>query len=268
MKIYINSGLQITHYKICNSKVKSDLRLAVVADLHNCVYEDKGRRLFDMISSQSPDIVVIAGDITESVRGSDATDSMIFLKRLSENFPVIFGIGNHERRIFEDKKFYHQRKQLETGLKESGLKILRNAAKIYKKHNIKITGLDLPLSYFRRFEHVPLGKEKLIEMIGELEKDYFNVLIAHDPLHFKSYSDYGPELIISGHVHGGIIRLPFLGGLASPEITLFPEYDAGSYTRNGSQMLVSKGLGTHTLPLRINDPRELMIVDIKRENDD
>lgn len=264
MKLYINSRPEITHYGFSSRKVKKDMRLAVIADLHNCMCEDKGRRLFSVIKNTKPDVVVIAGDLIESVPGTDVSDTMEFLKLLAGSFYVIFGVGNHERKVLEDKRFFAQRGSLAKGLGESGLKLLSNKAKIFKEHNIKISCIDLPISYFARFKHVPLGKKGVEDLMGPIDRDFYNILIAHDPSHFKSYSDYGSDLVLSGHVHGGVIRLPILGGVVSPELSLFPEYDAGRFYRKDSVMLVSKGLGSHTIHVRVNDPPELMIVDIKK----
>ena len=149
-------------------------------------------------------------------------------------------------------------------LKRIGVKLLSNKSRMIEGTGIRVTCLDLPLSYFPRFGHRPLGYKRMTEMLGEPDKRWYNILIAHDPLHFKSYSDYGSDLIVSGHLHGGVVRLPGLGGLISPELKLFPKYDAGEYRRKGSRMLVTKGLGMHTIHVRINNPTELMIVDLHR----
>lgn len=87
-------------------------------------------------------------------------------------------------------------------------------------------------------------------------------MIAHNPEYFEAYAGWGADLTVSGHVHGGVMRLPFLGGVISPRLTLFPKYDGGMFERNGRFMVVSRGLGTHTLPIRIFNPGELIMIEL------
>lgn len=262
MRLYFRSGLEISRYNIYSDKILKDTRLAVIADLHNCMCEDGGRQLFNVIESQKPDIILIAGDLVDGSCVSEGT--MQLLERLAGSFKVIYGMGNHERKLIfgSHRKSSRSVRLFRETLKKTGVRLLSNKSRIIEDSGIRVTCLDLPLSYFPRMGHRPLGYRKMTELIGEPDTSYYNILIAHDPLHFKSYSDYGSELIVSGHLHGGVIRLPGLGGLISPELKLFPKYDAGEYRRKGSRMLVTKGLGMHTIHVRINNPTELMIVDL------
>ncbi|SHH94836.1 metallophosphoesterase [Clostridium grantii] len=91
-----------------------------------------------------------------------------------------------------------------------------------------------------------------------------NILLVHNPKYFEKYSNWGADLIFSGHVHGGIIRLPYLGGLLSPDRRFFPKYDNGVYENNGNKMIVSRGLGNSHLNLRINNKPELIVVTLKK----
>jgi hypothetical protein len=101
----------------------------------------------------------------------------------------------------------------------------------------------------------------LEQMIGKPNDDSFRLLLAHHPCYFDAYAGWGADLTLSGHLHGGIVRLPFFGGVVSPQIRLFPRYDKGMYTMDGKKMIVSAGLGSHTIKLRINNPPELIIID-------
>ena len=291
MKISIFSDFEITRYSITSRKVTKDMRLAVIADLHNCMCEDNGRRLFNVICSEAPDLVVIAGDLLVSSSHADCRGAMEFLKLLGQasgsaplasssapqasgnalqasnihtpTFSVIYGVGNHERKVLERDYLIHQKRQLMKGIRGSGIKLFSNVRKAFIQHNICVLGLDLPIDYYNRWTRKELEDDTIEKLLGRPDKDRFNIMIAHDPLKFKNYVDYGADLVLSGHVHGGIVRLPFLGGVLSPECRFFPKYDAGRFDEKGVTMLVSKGLGDHTIPVRVNDPRELMIVDIK-----
>lgn len=85
-------------------------------------------------------------------------------------------------------------------------------------------------------------------------------MIAHNPEYFPAYAEWGADLVLSGHVHGGLMRLPFLGGVIAPSMKLFPKYDGGVFEEHGSTMILSRGLGTHTLPIRIFNPGELVVI--------
>ena len=262
MDFYINSKLEISHYTFHSSKVSGDVRLAVLADLHNCMCEDGGRQLFHVIDSEKPDVIVIAGDMVDGVEDTDPLPVLNAIKMMHEHYPVIYGMGNHERKILTGRHLTRERARFRKGLEEAGLKLLSNSYKYIWDSGIKVSCLDLPIEYFRRYDQLPLDVMDIKEKLGRLDDRYFNVLIAHDPQYFMTYSDYGPEVILSGHMHGGVIRFPYLGGLVSPKLKLFPRYTAGMFERNGSRMIVSKGLGMHTIKVRVNNPTELVIVDI------
>lgn len=106
--------------------------------------------------------------------------------------------------------------------------------------------------------------EYLNRVLGNPEKKCFNLLIAHNPDYFDAYADWGADLTVSGHVHGGLMRLPFLGGVISPKLRLFPHYDGGRFEKDGKEMILSRGLGTHTLPIRIFNPGEMVVIRLRK----
>ena len=108
-----------------------------------------------------------------------------------------------------------------------------------------------------------LLNRQLCEIRGA-EKESFQVLIAHNPQYFQEYAGWGADLTVSGHVHGGIIRLPLIGGVISPAIALFPKYDGGKFVRDGKTMILSRGLGTHTIHVRFYNPGEVAVIRVRR----
>ena len=104
--------------------------------------------------------------------------------------------------------------------------------------------------------------EDLTAVLGEPNKNTFNILLAHHPDYFQAYADWGADLVLSGHLHGGMIRLPGVGGVISPGWRLFPRYDHGLYMMRDKKMIVSAGLASHTIKLRVNNPPELAVIDI------
>ena len=103
------------------------------------------------------------------------------------------------------------------------------------------------------------------ELIGTADKDSFNVLLAHNPDYFPAYAQWGADLVLSGHVHGGMVRIPWWKGVVSPSIRLFPKYDGGKFEEGNSTMILSRGLGMHTIPVRLFNPAEIVVVELEGE---
>ncbi len=258
---------EISRYELKSPKIKKRLKIALLADLHNCVYGQDNDVLFNAICDESPDVIVIAGDLIEAGTKASETAGMALLYRLSKRFPVYYGVGNHEKRIFLYSRYRRQRNELVYGLLKCGVKLIGNKSYELSDHNIVIKGLDIPHEYYRRVFHRYTDADELEGWLGKIDREKYNLLLAHDPSHFEAYCEYGPDLVFSGHVHGGIVRLPKIGGLVSPEYRLFPKYDAGIYEKDFTKMLVSRGLGSHTIYLRINNRPELIMVTLLPEKE-
>ncbi|MBQ7464834.1 MAG: metallophosphoesterase [Lachnospiraceae bacterium] len=258
---------EINRYELKNQKIKQRLKIAFLADLHNCVYGQNNDVLFDAVCDEEPDIIAVAGDLIEAGTKASETAGMVLLYRLSKRFPIYYGVGNHEKRLFLYDCYKKQRNELVYGLLKCGVKLIGNKSYDLSDNNVVIKGLDIPHEYYRRVFHRYTNAAELEGWLGKNDPTRYNLLLAHDPSHFEAYCDYGPDLVFSGHVHGGIIRLPKIGGLVSPEYRLFPRYDAGFYEKGMTKMLVSRGLGSHTIYLRINNRPELITVTLLPEKE-
>lgn len=102
----------------------------------------------------------------------------------------------------------------------------------------------------------------LEDTLGRMDTNYYNILLAHNPAYFEDYAKLHPDLVLSGHVHGGLVRLPFLGGVISPALKLFPKYDGGKFVQGDSTMILSRGLGIHSVEFRMWNPAELVVIEI------
>ena len=155
----------------------------------------------------------------------------------------------------------------EEGLQKLGIKRMINETRVLDRYAVSITGCEVDRRYYKRFHKVPMKKEYLDGLLPEQRTDCFQILLAHNPDYFPVYAAWGADLVLSGHLHGGVARLPFLGGVISPRLQLFPHYDGGKFTYGNSTMIVSRGLGMHTIPFRFNNPGELVDITIrKRKN--
>lgn len=255
--------LSVTRYNICTEDLRCQpdkLRIAVLSDLHDTVHGKDNGYLFELINKEEPDIVVIAGDLVTAKNGRDYLPALMLLKRLTENWPVYYGFGNHEQKLKSELSDYLQK------IKEiPGLTILDNESAELKDYGIRITGLSLPKCFYKKAKKISLHITDIKEAIGD-KMDMYTVLIAHNPVFFDAYARWGAELIVSGHLHGGIVRLPLVGGVLSPQVSFFPKYDKGLFEKDNSVMVVSAGLGKHTIPIRLWNPAELLIINLKNKN--
>ena len=149
------------------------------------------------------------------------------------------------------------------GLKKAGIEPLINETAYLPAWNIAVCGVQIDRDYYRHFRRAPMEPSYLRKLLGTPDREKFQLLIAHNPVYFDAYADWGADLVVSGHVHGGIMRLPFLGGVLSPSLTLFPKYDGGMFREHGSTMILSRGLSSHTIPIRIFNPGELIVIELK-----
>ena len=253
---------EVNNWTFESPKIKKETTMVVISDLHECEFGDNNCRLFATIKELDPDCIVIAGDLIEAGRNADCTRTMQFLKQLSDNFPVYFGVGNHERKVFEMKKYVAQQKRLVKGLQEAGVGLIRNEYFDLPESNIRITGLDLERTHYHKVTRIPVPAEHLLELLDNADESKYNILLAHNPEHFEDYVTWKPDLVLSGHVHGGIIRL-FGKGIISPAYKLFPKYDGGLFEKDDTKMLLSRGAGSHSINLRIFNRPEILYVTLR-----
>ena len=176
-------------------------------------------------------------------------------------------MGNHETRLFLYPEIYGDMgKRYEEELNKIGAPFLRNKSKECND-NIRITGLEMKREYYQRFKKKLMDKSYLPEVLGEVKQEKYEILLAHNPDYFEEYAEWGADLVLSGHVHGGMMRLPILGGVISPAVKLFPKYDGGLFKEGKSTMILSRGLGMHTIPIRIFNPGELVFIKLSPKSE-
>lgn len=245
-------------------KLQKECRIVLISDVHNKVYGDKNKPFIKAVKKINPDFIVLAGDLVTSKAGEDMMPGIELIRALCRNFKVYYGLGNHESKIKEQRdKFGNQFEQLKKELKLENMILLENRSVKIPEYNIRITGLELSLEYFAHFKLKKMEEGYLENTVGKSDDSMCNILIAHNPDYFSEYAKWGADLVLSGHVHGGIMRLPLLGGVIAPSYRLFPKYDGGIYRENGAVMLLGRGMGSHTLPFRFFNPAQLYVVTLK-----
>lgn len=235
-----------------------------LSDLHNAVYGKSNSRLLQEIRNENPEAVFVAGDMLTACAEPQMDAAMALMDELTKKYPVYYANGNHEYRMkIYPEKYGGCYERYANAVKSFGVHLLENGSERIElqKMPLRIWGLELPREYFARSRRCGLTGEMVGELLGTPDTEAYNILLAHHPMYFNAYAAWGADLTLSGHLHGGIIRLPVLGGVISPQMRLFPRYDRGIYTLDGKKLIVSAGLGDHTVNLRINNPREMIVID-------
>lgn len=245
-------------------QLSKECRFVLISDLHNKVYGNKNDRVMDAINKINPDFIILAGDLVTSKEKEDMTPGIELVRALAGRYKIYYGLGNHESKIKQcTDRFGDKFSRLRAGVEGENVIFLENDAVDIPEYNVRITGLDLDLDYFAHFRIRPMEDGYLDCTLPKPDRKKCNLLIAHNPDYFEDYAKWGADLVLSGHVHGGIMRLPFLGGVIAPSYKIFPKYDGGVFNTGNAKMLLGRGLGSHTLPLRFFNPAELYEVTLR-----
>ena len=259
--IWGNTALELNTYTISSSKLPQSFdgyRIAHVSDLHNAEMGKNNEKLLIMLRDADPDMIGITGDLVDS-RNTDIEVALQFVREAVKIAPCYYVTGNHEARISEYD-------ELKEAMEAADVTVLEDA-----QTEISLTGEFITLigvndpSYQTDYlfgDSETVMNTKLEEL--HTENDGFTILLSHRPELFDTYADHDIDLILSGHAHGGQFRLPFVGGLVAPNQGFFPEYDAGLFSMNHTNMIVSRGIGNSILPFRFNNRPEVIIIELKK----
>lgn len=268
--LYIdNNVLQVTHFEVKSNKIPKSFqsfKILQISDLHDKSFGINNARLIAKIGQESPDLVVFTGDMI-SARDKDYHVFLKLAESLGKKYKIYYVIGNHEQVIDIDRL-----NQLEKEMRADGIRILNNEKIVIKKKNeaINLYGLWFNLRYYKDANNkytkdINFGSEQIHQILGSLDSSEYNILLTHNPLYFKTYAGWGADLTLAGHVHGGVIRIPFVGGLFSPEKQLFPKYDSGEYFLNGKELIVNRGLGNSYLGFRLFNQPEITVITLSKK---
>ena len=256
--IFQNQKIQVSEITVKSEFLPDDFvgyKIAQVSDLHNAEFGDNNERLLSALKDASPDIIVITGDVVDS-RKTNVQIARDFVNKASEIAPVYYITGNHEARVeAEDEIDYIEL--------NSNVTVLHNKDIFLNKGDsvIQLIGVDDP-DYKAVSDSTAYMNKRLNKYS---DNEYFKILLSHRPELYNVYVENNMDVVFSGHAHGGQFRLPFIGGLFAPHQGLFPKYDSGVYTTDNTNMIVSRGLGDSIIPLRINNPPELVVVTLEKK---
>ena len=261
--VWGNTALELNTYTIKSKELPEAFdgyRIAHVSDLHNAEMGDDNEKLLTMLQEAEPDIIAITGDLIDS-RNTDVEVALQFAEDAVKIAPCYYVTGNHEARVSE----YEELKQ---GLTALGAVVLEDDRMDLEQSGETITllGVDDP-SFQTDYlfgDSETVMQNKLQELMNE--NNAFAILLSHRPELFEVYVESGANLVLSGHAHGGQFRLPIIGGLVAPNQGLFPKYDAGLYSKENTNMIVSRGIGNSILPFRFNNRPEVVLIELKHSD--
>lgn len=270
-------NFNVTKYQICTSKINPHMkpkRMIFLSDFHNHEYGQNNIRLLQAVKAACPDLILIGGDMLVGKRGRSAKAALQFVSQLPKIAPVYYANGNHEQRMKENPEKYERvYEKYREILQNAGVHFLENDS--LELHldgfHVRLTGLELPMETYEKFKHSHVRKEDIVLQVGEIwremvdsaeeEESVYEILLAHNPTYYSAYKEWGADLVLSGHLHGGIARIPGWRGVITPQAFLFPKYSGEMTEEDGQTIIVSKGLGTHTINFRLFNIPEVVVLE-------
>lgn len=269
---YERNCLTTTEYTVRSTKLPKEfdgLKLAFLTDLHHKEFGEDNERLLAEIEKAAPDMVLVGGDLMVAKGQEDCSleISLRLLSALAKRYPVYYGYGNHELRL-KTLPIYRERYQDYLGkLREMGIRVLDDTGVSFhgEKGSLTLTGLTVPKAAYPKLKKEPLSENLIVDKVGRVPETDMRILLAHNPLYREEYAAWGADLTLSGHYHGGTVILPVIGAVMSPDLHLFPKVYRGRYEQAGKTLIVSGGLGTHSVNIRFGNKPELVVVKLLSE---
>ena len=254
-----NHSLQVQRFTFTSPRLPAGFDGCVIvqlSDLHGALFGEDNRDLLKVVAKNRPDYIFLTGDLLDQYRATPHSYAASLGGALADIAPTYFVTGNHEWALPDVPG-------LKRKLEEAGVQVLTNEYTVLARDgdNAVLAGIDDPNGY---------ADQKTPEEVAEEVRAAFDapfwMLLAHRNNYFEDeYCRLGADLVISGHGHGGLVRLPFTDGLVSVERTFFPSYTAGFYQAGGADLFVSRGLGNSGRTFRLFNRPQVAVLTLKRE---
>lgn len=250
--IALDERLILRTYTVASPKLTAEVRLAVVTDFHS---SDNADDVVAMVASCAPDAVLLVGDLfDDDTQNRPPERTLSLMRQLSAQYPCYYVSGNHEAWTGEMDALYQQ-------TEEAGVTVLRMSSGVLTVRGQRIALCGIPDPYEMVFSGAPDTEEQLRQALEDVDSADFTVLLAHRPELLAKYAQFPLDLVVSGHAHGGQVRIPgVLNGLYAPNQGWFPKLAGGAYTQDGTTLIVSRGLAVRTrLPRIFNRPEVVLV---------
>lgn len=277
--LLVESEYEKKHFETITYRLRTDkldaawdgVRLVFLSDLHDNCFGTENEMLKSAIEEIEPDMILIGGDmmVTKPWKKLDFSKLSRLLSWLSSRYPVYYANGNHENRMKEEAEQYpgwydaFRRMLADAGihyLSDDKAEVVRGDSRMY------IYGLNVDEDYYKKGKKRPFKDGYIKERLGEVSDDGYHLLLAHTPVYLEEYAKWGADIVLSGHFHGGTIRIPGIGGVMSPQFNFFSEYNNDMVVFDGVPMVISAGLGTHSVNVRLNNPPQIVVLELKTDD--
>lgn len=281
-----NRKVYVTEYEIYDEKIPQSFdgyRIVQVTDVHSIRTQEQSNLLYATVVKEQPDAVVITGDLVDSTYYTEENvalkegvsqkiagyDTIEFVRRLTENYQVYFVYGNHEMILLDDV----DNNPFKVAMEEIGVVFLNNAGvKISKDgEGIYLLGIQDPSTLYKDSayaeydNHLDRINAMMKNVMALKEEDLYTIVLSHRPEYYAEYAKYDLDLVITGHAHGGQVRLPGIGGLYAPGQGWFPEYTEGICQENEEiPMIIGRGIGNAVEVPRIFNPPEINTIILRQ----
>ncbi|MFC3418920.1 metallophosphoesterase [Salinicoccus hispanicus] len=248
-----------THESVRVPEAFDGYKIIQVSDFHNAWFGFRSAKLIREIKKIDGDVIFVTGDVIDR-RTPNFKRSMGLVTQLVDILPTYYVTGNHEAH-------YRKFDKLEQAIDASGMK---NISKSNERLNIgheyiRLIGMEDLWFYGTDGDHqVTADFRQDLEHRLENRSDRFTIVLSHRPELFDMYTRFPIDLVFTGHAHGGQIRLPIVKGLYAPHQGVLPQYTEGVYGKDGTSMVVSRGLGNSRFPFRVFNRPEIVVMELKR----
>lgn len=262
--VYERKNFVTDVYELTSEKVTREKTFVFLSDLHDNCFGKGQTKLLDAIDNINPCAVLVGGDMMVIKKNADLEPALFLMRELAKRYPVYYGNGNHESRMDRKRYLYGDRYDVFVReLKKAGVCHLSDASAEFDDE-VRISGLEIERSYYdKRIPASRMEVSYIEKRLGHASDDKYQILLAHSPLFYKTYGQWGADLTLCGHFHGGTIRIPRVGGLMTPQFHFFEKSCGGNLKACGKDVIVSRGLGTHSVNVRLNNQAELVAVKIQ-----
>ena len=262
-----------------SNKIDKNYSFVFLTDLHEKEYGHNNNTLINYVNNLNKDII-IGGDFITFTRRNNRSNvsytknTINLINNISKINNIYYAFGNHELRLKykqdDNDSLKNAYNEFISTLDKNNIKLLDNSF-IDLDNNIRLYGFTLKNKYYKKRKNLDIDYKDLVlkdinDIIGKLDNTKYNICLLHNPDYADMFIDHGFDMVLSGHHHGGLIRLPFVGSILSPDMRLLPKYSKGLYHYKNKILIVSGGLGEHTVKIRLNNKCELYTITIKREN--
>lgn len=285
--LILNKNIFVKKYKIQSEKITksfNNYKIVQITDVHSIRNEIQLEKIINKIKKCKPDLICVTGDLIDSdyysiqnnlYENNEITQieelTVKFMNELVNFADTYYIYGNHEMMLLDDP----ENNMFKLALEKSGVKILNNKVQVLEKEGEKINliGVQDPATLYKDEKYANVknsNKEKVEVILNDLfleipEENNFTILLSHRPEYFELYDKYNIELALTGHTHGGIIKMPIIKGIYAHPQGWLPKYSYGIYEANDFSMIISGGIGYSKLPIRIFNPPEICVITLENK---